>query len=147
MPSERDERRSEVLATVNDAMRGITDGATTEQLDVVMLAAGFNPKAVRAFARVLLKQESATVDKPPDDLDAGVKWARSHLASAVDDLLAAGGQKARQWVMIAAQSLPSYVAERLAEAKAEKPHERRPKPTPGNGVSASGDAGATTSED
>lgn len=123
------ERRDEILTTVNEAMHALSDDSSAEQLDLVMLAAGFNPKAVRSFARVLVKQESAATGKPPRDIDGGVKWARSYLASAVDDLFAAGGSY--QAIMLAAQSLPSYVAK--VEVKVGEKYAKR-KPTPGNGV-------------
>lgn len=132
--AERQARKDELLSTVNTAMQSLDDGASSEQLDLVMLAAGFNPKAVRSFARVLMKQETAAT-APPPDLDAGVKWARAYLDSAVDDLLAAGGS--HQVLMVAAQSLPSYVA---AKAKA-KGHEQKRRPTPGNGVTCCEDEG------
>lgn len=102
-------QRGEILGVVNEAMQTLSDDATSEQLDLVMLAGGFNPKAVRSFVRVLVRQESMATGEPPGDIDGEVKWARSYLASAVNDLFAAGGSF--QAVMIAAQSLPNHVAE------------------------------------
>lgn len=101
-------KRGEILGVVNEAMETLPDDATEEQLDLVMLAGGFNPKAVRSFVRVLVRQENAVTGKPPRDIDGEVKWARGYLASAVDDLFAAGGSF--QSIMIAAQSLPNHVA-------------------------------------
>ncbi len=108
-------KRSEILGVVNEAMQALSDDATPEQLDLVMLAGGFNPRAVRSFARVLIQQENAATGKPPSGIDSEVKWALSYLASAVNDLFAAGGSF--QGVMIAAQSLPNHVAAAKAKGR------------------------------
>lgn len=139
-PTDEQKRKLEqaqLIVEANEMLRKLPDyPLTEEQVDAVLLKAGFNPRAVRAFARALIAQEAPALKEPPGLLDERIKWALRYLRACIKDLFDAGGDL--QPVMMAVQSLPNFVKEdyeATAKAKARKSgNNGTSEPTGGNGV-------------